>query len=102
GLSATVLVSFTSQSVLVDSQTDMEALALAKKTLVEEEIRARQDFKLVTSLATSTDGTYAKTIQAVSVNGQSKLVTASISWQADAMRIRHIDLTTLITDFEST
>ena len=48
-ISAVILVSFGSQSLLIDSQTNAEALNITQKRLEEQQALARKDFKLVNS-----------------------------------------------------
>src|SRR3990167_5975208 len=60
-LSAVVLVSFGSQSLLIDSETSSEALTKAQELIEQEQALARKDFKLVNPVSLS-DGIYQKKI----------------------------------------
>src|SRR5947208_3062134 len=59
--SATVLVSFGSQSTSVDTQTSAEAIAKAEAQVENERAFSRQDFNLVSSISTTTDYIYNST-----------------------------------------
>ena len=102
-ISAVILISFGSQSMLIDSQTNSEALNEAQKLLENAQALARKDFKLVNPISTtSPDGFYH---EEVVVEQQSdfftKKVTATVSWLGEHNRNLYVKLSALVTDFEN-
>jgi len=100
-ISAVILVSFGSQSMLVDGQTNGEAIGKAEKLLETAQANARKDFKLINPLASTTDGIYTKALYASSTDFFTKNVTALITWQVEHGRKQGVSLSTLVTNFEN-
>jgi hypothetical protein len=98
-LTAVILVVFGNQSVLVDSQTDAEALSKSQAALAQAEALARKDFALVNATTTS-DGYYTTTI-AITQQPDffTKRVTATVSWFADHLKPESVSLSSLVTNF---
>ncbi len=112
-LSAVVVVSFTNQNFLVDSQTNSEALKIAQGLLEEQQALARKDFNLVNpvpyspdiiidengcpSVSTTYNNFYNKKI-CVKTNdfNLNKLVTVIISWNNNGKSLK---LNSLIANF---
>jgi len=100
-LSAVIFVSFGNQSLSIDNETNAEALNKAQELLEEEQALSRKDFKLVNPIGAQTDGIYQKTISVSNLDFFTKKVTSSITWLVDHNRPQHIDLTTLVTNFQN-
>lgn len=107
-LSAVVLVSSGNQSMLIDSQTNAEALNIAQKLLEQEQALARKDFKLVNATSTAQD-IYTGTVEVSPVVDPitnatdyfSKLVTATVSWPAENNRQLKTQLWARVTNFNN-
>jgi hypothetical protein len=103
-LSAALLLSFGSQSLLLDSVGNTEALSMADEVLGNEEALARKDFNLVVpATATTTIGftTYTESVAVVTQNNfLTKKVTIAVSWVGEYGRIEQVSLGTYVTDFE--
>lgn len=106
-LVAVMLVSFGNQSLLVDSQTDGEALNQAQGLLEKEQALARQDFKLVvpTSAVVTLPGSNLPYTETVAVATQpdffTKDVTATVTWPGDHNRTEHVSLSAVVTNFNN-
>jgi hypothetical protein len=103
-LSAIILVSFGTQSILVDSQTNSEAISKAQEFLEKEQSLARKDFKLVNPRATSTEDIYKIKVDVESQPDSdflTKKVTATVSWPDQYNRGLNIKLSAFITNFEN-
>jgi prepilin-type N-terminal cleavage/methylation domain-containing protein len=103
-LSAVLLLSFGSQSLLADSAGHSEALSLADEMLDNEEALARKDFNLVTpTTAITTIGSTAYT-ESVAVQTQNnsliKKITVIVSWTGEYSRAEQVLLAAYVTDFE--
>src|SRR6266481_4382645 len=88
--SAALLVSFGSQSILTDTQTNNEALAKSHTDLENLRALSRQDFSSIISSATTTDGIYSKTIAVTDLTPCSKQVVSTITWNAE--KLRHVSI----------
>ncbi len=101
-ISAVILVSFGSQSLLVDSQTNSEALNKAQELLEEAQAKARKDYKLVNPVAEFVDGIYKKKVDvATQPDFFTKKVTATVSWTGEGNRNLDVQLSALVTNFEN-
>ncbi|MCX6759555.1 MAG: hypothetical protein NT012_03275 [Candidatus Nealsonbacteria bacterium] len=101
-ISAVILVSFGSQSMLIDSQTNSEALNKAQELLEEVQALARKDYKLVNPVATITDGIYQKKIDVeTQPDFFTKKVTATVSWLGEHNRNLNVQLSALVTNFNN-
>ena len=101
-LVAVTTTSFGSQSFLISSQTNAEALNLAQELLENEQAEARKDFNFVNDVASSTDDIYEKAVY-VSLRPDllTKEVKALISWKDEHKATRFLELTTLIANFDT-
>lgn len=101
-ISAVILVSFGSQSLLIDSQTNNEALKKAQQLLEQQQSLARKDFKLVNPVTEFADGIYQ---EKVDVETQpdffTKKVTATVSWPGEYNRNLSVKLSALVTNFNN-
>jgi len=104
-LSAVVLVAFGSQSMLVDSQTNSEAISKAQEMLEHAQALARKDFKLVNPTSAIADDIYQKKVDVAASSDPldffTKKVTATISWPAEHGRTLNVKLDALVTNFEN-
>jgi Tfp pilus assembly protein PilV len=108
-ISAVILVSFGSQSMLIDSQTNSEALNKAQKLLEEAQAKARKDFNLVNPVAEFTDGIYQKKVDVELWKDPitdlpdffTKKVTATVSWKGEHNRNLNVSLSALVTNFNN-
>jgi hypothetical protein len=99
-ISAVILVSFSNQSVSVDSQYHNQALYLAKKNLEEARAQSRQNFNSLVSTS-STEGVYLKEIIVDNLDVYKKKITSRISWQSDLLKPQKVELLTILTDWKS-
>jgi type II secretory pathway pseudopilin PulG len=106
-LTAIILVSFGTQSILIDSQTSSEAINLAQEFLEKEQSLARKDFKLVNSRAATTVDIYEIKVDVVATSSNpllanfTKKITATVSWPDQYNRGLNVQLSALITNFEN-
>jgi hypothetical protein len=114
-LSAVISVSFGSQSMLVDSQTNSEAINKAQELLEWEQAQARKDFNLVNPWPQSlpdpdepdcpseviTDDIYTKKVCVSQPDLFTKKITARISWKDEHNRDLKVELSALVTNFEN-
>lgn len=113
-ISAVIMLSFGGQTILTDSQTNVEAIAIAQGLLENEQALARKDFKLVVPINQSGtdppcppqyiyDG--ARYCHKVEVETQpdylTKKVTARVAWQAEHNRVLNTSLTAFVTNFQN-
>jgi len=100
-LSAVILVSFGSQTLLADSQTNAEALSLAQGMLENAQAQARKDFRLVNP-ASDVDGIYTKRVDVFTqADYLTKLVKATVNWTGEHNRPQSVQLSALVTNFEN-
>src|SRR3989338_9394963 len=64
-ISAVILLVFGNQSIIIDSQTNSEALYKAQKMLEEARAASKQDFFSVNSITTTSDDIYQKTLDVI-------------------------------------
>lgn len=104
-LGAALMVSSGNQSILIDGETNAEALNLAQKVLENEQALARKDFKLVNYITTTEPIGSINYTKDVTIETQSdfftKKVTAKISWPGMFGRNPSVSLTSLVTNFEN-
>jgi len=101
-LSAVTMVSFGSQSLLIDSQTNAEAVSLAQELLENEQALARQDFNLVNPVPLTAEDIYQKKVDVVTqADHLTKLVTVTITWVGEPKRDLSTSLSTLVTNFDN-
>lgn len=102
-LTAVILASFGDQSMLGQASDDSEAVGKAQAMLESGQANARKDFRLVTDIATSSDGIYQESLSIADIADDpytSKRMTATVSWQDENRTTRSVSLTTLVTDFQ--
>jgi Tfp pilus assembly protein PilV len=100
-VSAVILVSFGSQSTLIDSQTNNEALNKAQELLESAQANARKDFNLANPIAEFIDGIYQKKVEVTQQDLFTKKVTAKVSWLGEHNRDLSVQLSSLVTNFEN-
>jgi hypothetical protein len=91
-------------SLLVDAQTDEEALNYAQAMLEGQQALARKDFKLVnptSSVQVQGGVSYTKNISVTPIDYFTKKIKASISWPAQYGRSQQVSLTSLVSNFEN-
>jgi len=101
---AIILISFGSQSLLVDSQTNSEAINMAQELLEKAQADARKDFTLVNSYAEDADIDgiiYHKSVAVEQPDQFIKRVIATVSWIGQSNQDLSVRLTALVTDFEN-
>ena len=101
-MGAVILVSFSNQSILVDSARNSDALALAQAGIESIQTLARKDFKLVNPVVAAPNGDYTT---AVNVETQpdlfTKKITSTVTWNGEHLRAQHVTLTSIVSDFEN-
>ncbi len=105
-ISSVIMVSFGNQNFLIGAQTNSEALGEAQKILEEAAATARKDFRMVnpSSATTTPDGYYKiwTDINSPTTNNfLTKEVTAHVSWTDDSKISRHVEMSTLVSNFEN-
>lgn len=106
-LAAALMVSSGNQSILIDGETNSEALNLAQRVLENEQALARKDFKLVNSepevdYQTLGSITYKKEVSVTTLpDFFTKKIIAKISWPGMFGRSPSVSLTSLVTNFEN-
>ena len=104
-LSAALLLSFGSQSLLADSVGHTEALSLAGEMLGNEEALAHKDFNLVvpgTNTTTIGSTVYTKSIEVDTQNNSlTKKVDITVSWAGEYGRAEEVSLGAYVTNFEN-
>lgn len=102
-VSAAVLISFGNQSTLVDSQTYSEAAHIAQTFLEKSRLDSRMDFQSVVSKTLPEIDIYKNNNLETSnwdSYGFVKKITASVKdWNTD-LRNEHVQLATLVSDYE--
>ncbi len=102
-LMAVVLVSFGNQSLLAQADAASGGLEKAQAMLETEQGNAREDFRLLDDIATSSDGMYQESLSVADMPADpytTKRVTSLASWQDESHATRSVSLTTLVTDFQ--
>jgi Tfp pilus assembly protein PilV len=101
-ISAVILVSFGSQSMLIGSQTNAEALNIAQGLLEKAQADSRKDFNLVNPVATTTtaDG-FTSSVNVVQTDYFTKLVTATVEFPEDSGRRGTTVLSAVVTNFNN-
>lgn len=120
-LSAVVLVSFSNQSTVIDSQTNSEALGIAQGLLEKAQADSGKDFKLVNPMSQPQSGVsdcpqgfvrhidendsatiYCKKVDVVMLpDFLTKKVTATIQWTGDHNRPQIVELSSLVTNYNN-
>jgi hypothetical protein len=108
-LSAIIMVSSGNQSILVDSQTNSEALNISQELLEKAQVDARKDFNLVNPYSIEKkynedepgNFKYAGSVKVEQKDFFTKLVTAEVSWPTLFNTKPKIALSTLVTNFNN-
>ena len=98
GISASVLVSFGSQSLAVDVQTNREALSKAHAALEDTRATSRQDFASIVSQATTTDDMYLKRFELLDDEQCKKVVLSRVVWNVTPSRHEKVELQSSLGD----
>jgi len=100
-LSATIMVVFGNQSVVVDTATNNEGLYLTGKLLEEAADLAKQNFTALSS-ATSTEKSgpllFDTALEVIDESPCKKEVTSSASWATSSLRTQKVLLKTVLAD----
>jgi len=99
-ISAVIMVTFSNQSVAVDSQTNIEAISGAQAMLEQARATSRQDFDLVINIPVTSDGIYQKSLTIQTLNSDTKKATSTVTWNNGA-RKPAVNLVTLFTNFKN-
>ncbi len=99
-LSASTLVAFGNQTLLIDSTSDREAVKLADTLLETAQGKALTDWRGVVSLATSS-GRFETSLEVTSIDYFTKKIKARVSWKNSYNLSQHVTLSSLITDFQN-
>ncbi|MCX6703691.1 MAG: hypothetical protein NTV02_03320 [Candidatus Zambryskibacteria bacterium] len=100
-LSASTLVAFGNQTLLVDSKSNREALELAETLLETAQVKALTDWRGVVSFATSS-ARFESALEVTSIDYVTKQVKAKVNWKNSYNINQHVTLSSLITDFQNT
>lgn len=98
-LSAVAALIFSSQNIALNSQLNSEAVLIARDLLESAEADAAQDFNLLNSTATTTEGIYRKTLNVEQIDFYTKIVSSSVEWIANNKK-QTVGLTTLVANRE--
>ncbi len=99
-LGAVIMVTFSNQSLTIDTQISNEAHTKAQKALEDARANSRFDFDLVNSSSTTeTSGslTYTKTLDVTQTDYFTKKVISTVTWQTAGRTLSTV-LTTLLTN----
>ena len=101
-LTAVILVSFGNQAMIIDSQTNAEALNIAQGLLEKAQADSRKDFNLVNPVATTTtDDGFTSSVNVVQTDYFTKLVTATVEFPEDSGRRGTTVLSAVVTNFNN-
>ena len=99
-VSAIIVVSFGNQSLSVETELSNLALLKAREDLEDARADARENWAGLVSNSQN-DGQFTREIIVENVSNYEKKVTARVSWQTDPLRPQKIELTTILTDWET-
>ena len=102
-LAAVVLVSFGNQTLLGQTNASEGALEIAQSLLEMAQNSAREDFRLLRDVATSSAGSYQSSLfvgDVISDPYTTKFVTAIVSWSDASHITRNVTLDEDVTDFD--
>lgn len=100
-ISAVVSLSFGSQSISIDSETNNEAIEIAKKMLEDARKDSRQDYlSITTSINSVASGglTYNKTLSIEDVTECLKIATSTVSWNSSPTHSQKIEFSTYLSN----
>ena len=96
-LTAVFLMSFSSQSLLIDSQNNNDALIKAQEVLEAAKNMAKVDFDSVAN-STETDGIFTKNLIVTELDAITKKISAEVTWNNGAKKV---DLYNVIANFSN-
>ncbi|MEN9390286.1 MAG: hypothetical protein RLZZ283_386 [Candidatus Parcubacteria bacterium] len=102
-LGAVILLTSSSQNILVDSETSAEAQRMASSLVEQMQALSRKDFRLVNPVAPALDADGFYTSEVTVTDGPnyfSKLVTANVSWSV-GVRPQSATVTSLVSNIEN-
>ncbi|MDP1689245.1 MAG: hypothetical protein Q8L47_03920 [bacterium] len=100
-ITAGILVIFGNQSIVVDNETNSEALSMAVALIEKARADSRSDFNLVNPItATEVVGslTYSKILDVQQMDFWTKKVSSAITWTGEHGRNLNVQLSTLLTN----
>ena len=108
-LSGIIITSFSNQSTLLSTTTTNEALKLAQALLEEKQAQGRQDFYSVNPHSPTLDDIYTKSVYVDVLKDEdggitdhlTKQVRATVTWPGEWGKTHHVELVTLISDFDT-
>lgn len=101
-ISSTIMVTFSNQSILVDTQTSDEALSKARRLIENSRAQSRKDFRLINPIPQIADDIYqVKMDVETQPDLLSKKITSTVTWNTDHARAQKMELTTLVSNFEN-
>lgn len=96
-LLSVTLLSFSSQSLMIDSQNSNDALVKAQAILEEAKNNAKVDFDLVEN-KTEVDGMFTKNLIVTELDAITKKVSAEITWQDGQKKVDLYNIITNLSD----
>lgn len=100
-LSASTLVAFGNQTILVESVNDRDALKYAETLLTSTNIKALADFRSITPIPPTTHGIFETSLEVTSLDFSTKEIKALVTWKNSYNLPQQITLSSLITDFQN-
>lgn len=98
-ISATIMVVFGNQSLAIDTQTNVEALAKAESELEKARAIARADFFGVTDVPNTADDIYNKRLEVTDRSECQKEAVSTVTWQRGGRDLA-VSLQTLFSDLD--
>lgn len=95
---ATVMVLFGSQSLAIDTQTNIESLGKAESQIEVARATARANFSSVGSIAPTADDIYSKKLTVTDVDSSTKQVTSEVDWGSGGRNL-YTQLSTILTNW---
>ncbi len=100
-VSGVVFLVSSNQNILVDGQTNSEAITIAQRELESMQALARKDFRLVNDKE-ETEDIYEKIIKVERESSPFiKKVTSIVKWKGGNFREQKVELSALVTNFEN-
>ena len=96
-LLSVTLLSFSSQSLMIDSQNSNDALVKAQAVLEEAKNNAKVDFDLVEN-KTEVDGMFTKNLIVTELDAITKKISAEITWQSGQKKVDLYNIITNLSD----
>lgn len=96
-ISSIILVIFSNQSILIDSEVASDALIKTQIFLEKEKVLAQKDFNLINASTPISDGVYTSSVDVEQLpDFFTKLVTVKTSWVGNGNRIQQVTLSALL------